>query len=68
MSSVMGMAPAGLQATAAVYAVNADTKPRPRDDVVPPVVETTNGQAAKSDLNLLKMADPAVGRTVDIQA
>lgn len=70
MTSVMGVGPASLQATTAVFGINADfkTQPEKRDDVVPPVAETTNGEAARTDLNLLKMADPAVGRTVDVKA
>lgn len=70
MTSVMGVGPSSLQASAAVFNINAEfkTPPEKRDDVVPPIAETTNGQAAKSDLNLLKMADPSVGRTVDIKA
>lgn len=68
MTSMVGMAPAGLQATAAVFGVSPDIKPPPRDDVVPPVAETTNSEAAKSDLNLLKMADPSIGQHVDVKA
>ncbi len=67
---VMSVAPAGVQANAAVYGVTADVKPPPdkNDQVVAPIAETTNGDAARSDLNLLKMADPGVGRTVDVKA
>jgi hypothetical protein len=67
---VMSVAPAAVQASTAVYGVTADVKPPPEknDQVVAPISETTNGDAAKSDLNLLKMADPAVGRTVDVKA
>jgi len=70
MTNVMGIGPAALQATAAVFGINADVKTPPdrRDDMVAPVAETTNGDAARSDLNLLKMADPGVGRTVDVKA
>lgn len=67
---VMGMAPAGVQAGAAVYGIAADVKqpPERNDQAVPPIAETTNGEAARSDLNLLKMTDPGVGRTVDVKA
>lgn len=67
---VMGMAPAGVQANAAVYGLTADVKQPPtrNDQAVAPIAETTNGEAARSDLNLLKMADPGVGQTVDVKA
>ncbi len=70
MTSVMGVSPGGVQASAAVFATNATAKapPQTRDDYVAPIGgESTNGQAAKSDLSLLKMSDPSVGQTVDIQ-
>jgi hypothetical protein len=68
--SVMGIAPAGSQVSAAVFDVSAVVKPPPekRDDVVPPIKETTNGNAARADLSLMKMNDPAVGQTVDVRA
>jgi len=67
---VMNMAPTAVQASAGVYGISADVKPPPdkNDHVVAPIGETTNGDAAKSDLNFLKMSDPAVGRTVDVKA
>ena len=67
---VMSVAPAAVQANAAVYGVSADVKPPPErnDQMVAPIAETTNGDAARSDLNLLKMADPGVGQTVDVKA
>ncbi len=70
MNAVMGVAPASLHASAAVVGVNAPVKPpmETRDDVVAPVKETTNGEAARADLSLLKMSDPAVGQTVDVKA
>ncbi len=71
MSSVMGIGPAGLQSSAAVFGLNAVDKPPPerRDDVVAAIGgESTNGLAAKADLSLLKMPNPAVGQTVDVKA
>jgi hypothetical protein len=70
MNAVMGVAPASLQASAAVVGINAAVKPpmETRDDVVAPISETTNGEAAKSDLSLLKMSDPTVGQTLDVTA
>jgi hypothetical protein len=69
MISAMGVAPAGIHATAAVFDISAVVKQpmERRDDVVAPIGETTNGQASKSDLSLLKMTDPAVGRTLNIK-
>lgn len=56
-----------MQASAAVFNVEAVAK-RPletRDDVVAPI-NTTNGQAAKADISLLKMSDRPVGQNVDM--
>ncbi len=69
MSSVTGFGSAGIQASAAVFNVSATAKPpeKTRDDFVAPI-ETTNNRAAKADVSLLKMSDPSVGQTLDIQA
>jgi len=68
MSISMGISPAATQATAAVFNVAAIAKQPQfkRDDVVAPI-ETSNGQAAKADISLLKMASPSLGQNVDIQ-
>ena len=71
MTSVMGVGLTGSQATAAVFGINAAEKPPPerRDDVVAAIGgESTNGVASRADLSLLKMANPAVGQTVDVKA
>lgn len=71
MTSVMGVGLTGSQATAAVFGINTAEKqpPERRDDVVAAIGgESTNGVAARTDLSLLKMANPAVGRTVDVKA
>lgn len=70
MSAVMGVTSASLQASTAVVGINAPVKlsMERRDDVVAPVKETTNGEASKADVSLLKMSDPAVGQTVDVKA
>ncbi len=71
MSSAMGLGLTGAQASTAVFDVNAAMKPQPekRDDVVAAIGgESTNGVAARTDLSLLKMANPAVGQTVDVKA
>ena len=68
MTSSMGISSAGMQASAAVFNVDAVTRqPQSRrDDVVAPI-DTTNGEAAKSDLSLIKMGKPSVGQTVDFR-
>jgi len=68
MSSVTGFSPANYQASAAAFNVSATVKEPPltRDDVVTPI-ETTNTQAKKSDISLLKLNDPAVGQTMDFK-
>jgi hypothetical protein len=71
MNMSMGMGSTGLQASAAVYGIAAPLKTPPdaRDDVVHAIGgESSNGQAAKSDLSLLKMSNPTVGQAVDVQA
>ena len=68
MTTSMGISPSGMQASAAVVHVDAVAKQPQykRDDVVAPI-ETSNGQAAKADVSLFKMADPSLGQNVDIQ-
>lgn len=68
MSSVTGFGPANFQASAAVFNVSAMEKapPQTRDDVVAPI-ETTNNQATKADISLLKMSDTSIGQTVDFR-
>ena len=68
MTSMTGLSPAGMQASAAVFNVDASTKPavQKRDDVVA-AIDTTNGQATKADISLLKMSDSSVGQNLDIQ-
>ncbi len=70
MNAVMGVAPASLQASAAVVGISESVKPsmQHRDDVVAPIKETTNGNAARANLSLLKMSDSTVGKTVDVKA
>lgn len=65
MTSVTGLSPSGMQASAAVFNVDTPNKPtvQKRDDIVAPI-DTTNSQASKADISLLK---PAVGRNLDIQ-
>lgn len=68
MNSVSGYGPTSIQASAAVYNVSTiDKTPSPtRDDYVAPV-ETTNKQANKSDVSVLKMNDPNLGQNVDFK-
>ena len=68
MTSVIGVSPAPIQASAAVFNIDATAKqPQPkRDDVVAPI-DTTNRQAAKTDVSLLKMSDPSLGQNIDIK-
>ncbi|GAA0525907.1 hypothetical protein FHS83_001993 [Rhizomicrobium palustre] len=68
MSSVSGFSPASTQASAAIYHFNAADKapPEARDDVVAPI-ETTNMQAKKGDVTVLKMNDSAIGQKVDFK-
>lgn len=68
MTVSMGYAPTNLQATAAIFNVDAVAKapPEKRDDVVAPI-NTTNGEAAKADISLLKMSNPSVGQNVDMK-
>lgn len=72
MSSAMGLGLTGAQASTAVFDVSAAMKsppPERRDDVVAAIGgESTNAAAARSDVSLLKMANPAVGQTVDVKA
>jgi hypothetical protein len=68
MNGISGLGPASTQASAAVFNVNDIAKaPKSRDDVVAPI-ETTNNQASKTDISLLKMSDPSLGQNVDIKA
>jgi len=68
MTSVLAVSPAPVQASAAVYNVDAVAKqPQPkRDDVVAPI-DTTNRQATKVDISLLKMSDSSLGQNIDIK-
>ena len=68
MTTSMGISPSGMQASAAVVHVDAVAKPQQykRDDVVAPI-ETTNRQATKSDISLLKMSDLSLGQNVDFK-
>jgi hypothetical protein len=68
MSTSMSISPAGMQASAAVFNVDSVAKSRveKRDDVVAPI-ETTNNQATKADISLLKMSDSSMGQNLDIQ-
>ena len=66
MTSAIAFSPAPVQASAAVYNVDAVAKQpqAKRDDVVAPI-DTTNRQATKSDISLLKMSDSSLGQNVD---
>jgi hypothetical protein len=68
MTSVLAVSPAPVQASASVYNIDATAKqPQPkRDDVVAPI-DTTNRQATKVDISLLKMSDSSLGQNVDIR-
>jgi hypothetical protein len=67
MNSVTGFGSSNMQASAAVFNVSAITKApeRNRDDYVAPI-ETTNTQAAKADVSVLKGSNPSVGQNLDI--
>lgn len=67
MNSVTGFGSSNMQASAAVFSVSAITKTpeKTRDDFVAPI-ETTNSQAAKADVSLLKGSNPSVGQNLDI--
>jgi hypothetical protein len=67
----LGMGSPGVPAGGPAYGTANPVKqpPETRDDIVHAIGgESSNGQAAKSDLSLLKMSNPAVGQTVDVQA
>jgi len=68
MNSVSGVSPSSMQASAAVFNVSAITKApeKNRDDYVAPI-ETTNTQAAKADVSLMKGSNPSVGQSLDIK-
>lgn len=68
MSSVTGFGSSNMQASAAVFNVSAVTKApeKARDDFVAPI-ETTNTQAAKADVSLLKGSNPSFGQNLDIR-
>jgi hypothetical protein len=68
MDSVSGVSPSSMQASAAVFNVSAITKApeKNRDDYVAPI-ETTNTQAAKADVSLMKGSNPSVGQSLDIK-
>ncbi|MDR3528673.1 MAG: hypothetical protein P4L57_15490 [Rhizomicrobium sp.] len=68
MSSVTGLGSSSIQASAAVFNVSAVAKPpeKSRDDYVAPI-ETTNIQAAKTDVSLSKMTSPSAGQHLDIR-
>lgn len=68
MSSISSIGPNSFQASAAVYNVSSIEKTPnvSRDDYVAPV-ETTNKQANKSDVSILKMNDPNIGQNVDFK-
>ena len=67
MTSAIAVSPAPVQASAAVFNVDSVAKQplTKRDDVVAPI-DTTNRQAAKTDISLLKMSDNSLGQNVDI--
>ena len=68
MTSAIAVSPAPVQASAAVYnnvdavAKQPQTK---RDDVVAPI-DTSNRQAAKADISVLKMSDSSLGQNLDV--
>ena len=68
MTISMGISTANMQASTAVYNVDTVAKQphTKRDDVVAPI-ETSDSQAAKSDLSFIKMASPNLGQNLDIQ-
>jgi hypothetical protein len=68
MNAITGVSPAATQASAAVFNIDAMAKQPPpkRDDVVAPI-DTTNRQAAKTDISLLKMSDNSLGQNIDIK-
>lgn len=67
MISSIGISPSAMQASAAVYNVDAVAKApiQTRDDVVAPI--DTSGGAGQADISFLKMAKPSVGQNVDIK-
>lgn len=68
MTSAIAFSPAPVQASAAVYNIDATAKQPQvkRDDVVAPI-DTTNRQATKTDISLLKMSDSSLGQNVDFK-
>ena len=68
MTTTMGLSPSGMQASAAVYNVDAIAKQphEKHDDVVAPI-DTSGGQSSKTDLSFNTMPRPQLGRHVDMR-
>jgi hypothetical protein len=63
----MGVSPSAMQASAAVFNVDAVAKQplKARDDVVAPI--DTNSEAEKADISFLKMSHPSLGQNLDMK-
>jgi len=68
MTSAIAVSPAPVQASAAVYNVDTVVKQpqTTRDDVVAPI-DTSNRQATKNDISVLKMSDSSLGQNIDFK-
>lgn len=68
MTSSMGLSPANMQASAAVFNLEATTKAplKAHDDVVAPI-DTGNGDSSKAEFSSLKMSHPHLGKNVDLK-
>lgn len=68
MISSVGVSSAGMQATAAVFNVDAVAKApvQAHDDVVAPI-DTSGGDSSKADLSLFKMTKPNLGQNLDLR-
>jgi hypothetical protein len=64
----MGFSPANMQASAAVFNVEATAKAplKTRDDVVAPV-DTGGGDASETQFSSLKMSHSHLGKNVDLK-